>query len=61
MKVHHIPFQNTGYFSSLITNYIGRNTELAQFYNNFPDLDGFKNQIEIKIVDVNKLKLLNNL
>jgi bacillithiol biosynthesis cysteine-adding enzyme BshC len=48
MKVHHIPFQNTGYFSSLITNYIGRNTELAQFYNNFPDLEGFKNQIEIK-------------
>lgn len=48
MKVHHIPFQKTGYFSSLITDYISRNTELDQFYTNFPDLEGFKNQIEIK-------------
>ena len=48
MKVHHIPFQNTGYFSNLISNYISRNSELKGFYNNFPDLDGFKNQIEEK-------------
>jgi len=48
MKVHHIPFQNTGYFSNLISNYINKNSELKGFYNNFPDLDGFKNQIEEK-------------
>jgi len=48
MKVHHIPFQKTGYFSKIICNYLDKKTELSDFYGNFPDLDGFKNQIEVK-------------
>ena len=48
MKVHHIPFQETGYFSSLIGDYLSKNQKLNDFYRNFPDLEGFKNQIEIK-------------
>lgn len=48
MKVHQIPFKDTGYFSSLIIDYLDKNNQLTPFYGNFPDLKGFKNQIEIK-------------
>jgi len=48
MKVHNIPFQNTGYFSKLICDYLDEKTELSDFYNNYPDINGFKNQIELK-------------
>ncbi len=48
MKVHHIPFQETGYFSSLIGDYLDKNSKLTQFYGNFPNLEGFKNQIALK-------------
>lgn len=48
MKVHHIPFQETGYFSNLIGDYLDKNENLNEFYGNFPDLNGFKNQIALK-------------
>lgn len=48
MNVHHIPFKATGYFSKMICDYLDKNQELADFYGNFPDLEGFKNQIESK-------------
>lgn len=48
MSVHHIPYAATGYFSQLICDYLGKKPELFQFYENFPDLEGFKNQIESK-------------
>ena len=48
MKIHHIPYKETGYFSNLITDYLDKNDQLTPFYGNFPDLNGFKNQIELK-------------
>lgn len=48
MKVHHIPFQETGYFSSLISDYLDKSTKLTQFYGNFPEIEGFKKQIQLK-------------
>lgn len=48
MSVTHIPFADTGYFSKLICDYLDRKPELSQFYGNFPDLAGFKNQIQSK-------------
>jgi bacillithiol biosynthesis cysteine-adding enzyme BshC len=48
MKAHHIPFQKTGYFSKLIGDYLDKSLKLSQFYGNFPDMDGFKNQLELK-------------
>jgi len=48
MKVHHIPFQETGYFSNLIGDYLDRSPKLSQFYENFPDMEGFKNQLVLK-------------
>lgn len=48
MKVHQIAFKETGYFSQLICDYLDKKPELSQFYGNFPDLEGFKNQIGTK-------------
>jgi len=48
MKLHHIPFQNTGYFSKIICDYLDKKTELSQFYENFPDLEGFRKQLELR-------------
>lgn len=48
MKVTHIPFQNTGFFSKIMHDYLEKNAALKQFYHNFPDTQGFYNQIEEK-------------
>ena len=48
MSVTHIPFAATGYFSKLICDYLDEKPELSQFYGNFPDVAGFKNQLEAK-------------
>lgn len=48
MGIHHIPFKATGYFSQLICDYLDKKPELSEFYGNFPDLEGFKNQIQSK-------------
>ncbi|MBE0424774.1 MAG: bacillithiol biosynthesis cysteine-adding enzyme BshC [Lutibacter sp.] len=48
MSVTHIPFSATGYFSKLICDYLDKKPELSQFYGNFPDVAGFKNQIQSK-------------
>lgn len=48
MSLETITFRNTGYFSSLICDYLDEKPELQQFYNRFPKLDNFKEQIEEK-------------
>ncbi len=48
MSVTHIPFAATGYFSKLICDYLDEKSELSKFYGNFPNLEGFKNQIITK-------------
>ena len=59
MKVHNIPFQQTGYFSKLMGDYLDKKQELDRFYGNFPDLEGFKNQIKLKkMFSINTRKVL---
>lgn len=48
MSVYHIPFVATGYFSKLICDYLDKKPELSEFYGNFPNFEGFKNEIESK-------------
>ena len=48
MSVYQIPFAATGYFSKLICDYLDKKTELSKFYENFPNVAGFKSQIESK-------------
>lgn len=43
-----IPFRDTNYFSSLICDYLDEHEELQPFYNRFPKLENFKNQIDEK-------------
>jgi bacillithiol biosynthesis cysteine-adding enzyme BshC len=48
MKVTHIPFQKTGFFSKTMHDYLEKNKNIQPFYNQFPDISGFHNQIEEK-------------
>ena len=48
MKTTHIPFEKTGFFSKMMADYLSKKEILKPFYNNFPDLDAFKKQIEEK-------------
>lgn len=43
-----LPSKDTGYFSTLICHYLDKNKSLSPFYNHFPNLNGFKLQIEEK-------------
>ena len=46
--ITHIPFKNTGYFTKTMLDYLDRDVKIIPFYGNFPDLIGFKKQIEEK-------------
>jgi len=48
MKVTQIPFQKTGFFSKTMVDYLEQKESIKPFYNNFPDNNGFKKQLEEK-------------
>jgi len=48
MTSNHITYQNSGYFSKLIVDYLDQKAELKSLYNRFPTLENFKLQIEEK-------------
>jgi bacillithiol biosynthesis cysteine-adding enzyme BshC len=48
MKITQIPFQKTGFFSKTMVDYLEKNEHITSFYHNFPDINGFHNQIEEK-------------
>lgn len=48
MPISTISYQQTGYFSNLICDYLDSKDSLTQFFGNFPSLENFKNQIEQK-------------
>ncbi|WP_375323946.1 bacillithiol biosynthesis cysteine-adding enzyme BshC [Flagellimonas sp. GZD32] len=48
MDVECIPFKETGYFSKLICDYLDQNETLQPFYNRFPLLENFEEQIKEK-------------
>lgn len=48
MKSTHIPFQQTGFFSKTMTDYLEKSENIQKFYHNFPDIEGFKKQIQEK-------------
>lgn len=43
-----ISYQNSGYFSKLIVDYLDQKTETQSFYHYFPSIENFKFQIEEK-------------
>ena len=48
MNSTNIPYQQTGYFSSFICDYLNEAESMKPFYNRFPNLENFKEQIEEK-------------
>jgi len=48
MKIAHIPFQQTNFFSKTMIDYLEKNENIQKFYHNFPDLEGFSNQVAEK-------------
>ena len=48
MPSEHIPFRETNYFSSMICDYLEEHAELKPFYNRYPSLHNFADQIEEK-------------
>ncbi len=60
MQQEHLPFKSTGFFSSLICDYLDEKPELKSFYNRFPSIENFKDQIKEKrlSVQVNSRKVL---
>lgn len=43
-----ISYQNSGYFSSLMNDYLDQNPNLQSLYNRFPSLENFESQIKEK-------------
>ncbi|MDA9363401.1 bacillithiol biosynthesis cysteine-adding enzyme BshC [Polaribacter sp.] len=48
MKVAQLPFEKTGFFSKTMLDYLAKKETIKPFYHNYPDLVGFKNQLEEK-------------
>lgn len=48
-----LSFRNTGFFTDLISDYIEEKQNLKPFYNRFPSLEAFENQIEEKATSYN--------
>lgn len=48
MPLDKITFQNSGYFSKLMIDYLNQEDNLRHLYNHFPTIDNFKIQIEEK-------------
>ena len=48
MSITKIPYQNTGFYSKLIVDYLNQDENLKPFYNRFPSIDEFANQIKEK-------------
>ena len=48
MNISQIPFHQTGFFSETMLDYLKEKETIKPFYNNFSDINGFKNQIEEK-------------
>jgi len=48
MKITHIPFQQTGFFSKTMKDYLSQSDAIQQFYHHFPNFEGFQQQIQEK-------------
>ena len=48
MPTTSIPFHETGYFSSLICKYLAQDEALKPYYNRYPEIHAFKDQMEEK-------------
>ena len=59
MPTDSISYQNSGYFTQLIVDYLEEKLELRNLYNRFPNLENFKAQIAEKEINFNNNDTLN--
>lgn len=52
MSKHSIPYQETGYFSKLMNDYLSQDKSLDGFFGRFPNLENFEAQIQEKKLSV---------
>ena len=52
MSIKHLPYKNTGYFSSLMVDYLAEKQELQSFYHRFPSIGNFEAQLKEKRLSV---------
>ena len=48
-----LSYQNSGWFSALMTDYLNQKSELQSLYNRFPSIENFRQQIEEKNTNFN--------
>ncbi len=48
MPIKQIPYKNTGYFSSLMIDYLAEKEALQSFYHRFPRIENFEDQLKEK-------------
>ena len=48
MNIDCLPFDRTGYFTDFICDYIAQKEEVKPFYNRFPNLENFEDQLKEK-------------
>ncbi len=48
MSATTIPYKKASYFSRIICDYLDKDSALNAFYGNYPDIEGFKSQIDLK-------------
>ena len=53
MLIQEIEYRNTNSFSKLLVNYTGNGEEFRKLINNFPDINSFENQINLKSKNYN--------
>ena len=58
MDCQYLPLASTGQFSSLFLDYITKKDSLAPFYNRFPELPAFQEQLKDKTFDESKRQIL---
>ena len=49
-----ISYQNSGYFSPLLIDYLDQKSNLQSLYNRFPTLENFEAQIKEKQINFNE-------
>ena len=53
MLIQEIEYRNTNSFSKLLVNYTGNGEEFRKLINNFPEINSFENQINLKSKNYN--------
>lgn len=58
MQIHQLPLESVHQFSPLFLDFISKSPKTTDFYFNYPDIQGFKEQLNAKQFDVEKRKVL---